>query len=219
MGRMNFEAAPWRRAALRRAAPGLLTFSLAAPVAYGESVYVVEQLVAAVSSTPGSEGERVGQVKSGDKLELLERQADEAHVKLSNGKDGWIKSSYLSTEEPLQLRLNARIAELDRLKPENDKLKQDVSRLQSELTSARATHAATPPPPTAATPPPATPAASAPDTPIRETVFLRSPDRPGQIPWTYLLGVSTVMLLVGFLVGWKTLDRRIRQKYGGLRIY
>jgi len=27
------------------------------------------------------------------------------------------------------------------------------------------------------------------------------------------------MLLTGFVLGWKTLDRRIRQKYGGLRIY
>jgi hypothetical protein len=27
------------------------------------------------------------------------------------------------------------------------------------------------------------------------------------------------MLLVGFIAGWTTLDRRIRQKYGGLKIY
>jgi hypothetical protein len=56
-------------------------------------------------------------------------------------------------------------------------------------------------------------------TPIRETVFLRSPDRPGQTPWPLVLGTSFVMLLAGFVLGWKTLDRRIRQKYGGLRIY
>jgi hypothetical protein len=34
-----------------------------------------------------------------------------------------------------------------------------------------------------------------------------------------LLGVAGVMLLIGFIVGWTTLDRRIRQKYGGLKIY
>jgi hypothetical protein len=50
-------------------------------------------------------------------------------------------------------------------------------------------------------------------------VFLRSPDRPGQTPWPLVLGTSFVMLLAGFVLGWKTLDRRIRQKYGGLRIY
>lgn len=184
----------------------LLVLGLTAPAVHGEPVYVIEQLVVGVESAPGSEGERVGQVKSGDKLELLERQGDEAHVRIPGGKEGWIKTSYLSAEEPLQQRLNARTAELDRLKEDHDKLKQDMARLQSELATARAPHEAA----TAQAPPPA---------PIRETVFLRQPERPGQTSWTYLLGVSAVMLLVGFVAGWKTLDRRIRQKYGGLRIY
>jgi len=34
-----------------------------------------------------------------------------------------------------------------------------------------------------------------------------------------LIGAAVVMLLVGFIAGWTTLDRRIRQKYGGLKIY
>ncbi len=111
------------------------------------------------------------------------------------------------SNEPLQQRLNAQTAELDRLKQDNDQLKQDVSRLQSELAAARTSHE----PVTAQAPPP--------PAPIRETVFLRQPERHGQTSWTYLLGVSAVMLLVGFVVGWKTLDHRIRSKYGGLRIY
>ena len=200
----------------------LLFLSLAAPAVYGDPVYVIDQLVVGIASTPGPEGERVGQVKSGDKLELLERQGDEAHVRLADGKEGWIKSSYVSAEEPLQQRLTARTAELDKLKQESEHLRQDLKRLQSELASARtarsvpATAAA---PITAAASPitTATPPEAA--APIRETVFLRPPDRPGQTPWTYLLGVAAVMLLVGFTLGWKTLDRRIRQKYGGLRIY
>jgi hypothetical protein len=62
-------------------------------------------------------------------------------------------------------------------------------------------------------------AATAPSTPIRDSVFLREPDRPGQTPWGLILGIAGAMLLVGFVLGWTTLDRRIRQKYGGLRIY
>ena len=200
----------------------LLFLSLAAPAVYGDPVYVIEQLVVGIESAPGAEGERVGQVKSGEKLELLERQGDEAHVRLANGKEGWIKSSYVSAEEPLQQRLTARTAELDKLKQENEQLRQDLKRLQSERASARSAQSV---PATAAAP--ITAAASAittatppePAAPIRETVFLRPPERPGQTPWTYLLGVAAVMLLVGFTLGWKTLDRRIRQKYGGLRIY
>jgi len=245
---MNFRASLW-----------MLILGFAASAVHAEPVvYVIEQLVVSIASAPGDEGERVGQVKSGDKLELIEREGEEAHVRLPNGKDGWIKASYVSSEEPLQVRLTARTAELEKLKQESDKLRQDVSRLQTELASAK--RVSVPPPASAAsaesnatrpgttpgyalksgtatassTTPPARPSGAAesssgesadaanteaPPAPIRETVFLRSPDRPGQTPWAVILGVSAVMLLVGFVLGWSTLDRRIRHKYGGLRIY
>ena len=114
------------------------------------------------------------------------------------------------------------------------KLKQDIGRLQSELAAARVAHnVASAPGPTSKPTPVGTPAANTPtqippavsealsggSAPIRETVFLRSPERPGQTPWPWVLGTSFVMLLAGFVLGWKTLDRRIRHKYGGLRIY
>jgi Bacterial SH3 domain len=191
----------------------LLALLLAAPAARAEAIYVIEQLVISVTSAPGAEGERVGQVKSGDKLELIEREGDESHVRLSNGKDGWVKNSYLTTDPPLQTRLAERTAEAQRLKQDadelrqaDDKLKQDVSRLESQLAASRAAHSATSDSP----PSPA---------PLHETVFLRSPEHPGATPWLLLLGIAAVMLLVGFAIGWKTLDGRIRRKYGGLRIY
>jgi SH3 domain protein len=214
----------------------LLALAAAAPAARAEQVYVIEQLVVAVASEPGQgAGERVGQVKSGDKLELIERQGDEAHVRLPNGKDGWVKASYVSEEEPLTHRLSERTAEVD-------KLKQDVSRLESELATARAARIPAPTSPTTPAEPPTSrptstsartqvsPANNTPDPspstasmseaqPGREAVFLRSPDQTSQTPWEWVLGTSAVMLLAGFMLGWRTLDRRIRRKYGGLRIY
>ena len=234
-----------RKVSLQRSASlWLLALTLTAPALRAEPsgqpsgtpIYVIEQLVVSIASAPGPDGERIGQVKSGDKLELLEREGDEAHVRLPNGKEGWIKSSYLSAEEPLQHRLAERTAEVEKLKQEGEKLKQDMGRLESQLAAARvARNAASTPLSTSGAKPAGTPAASntptetippavadalaGGSTPIRETVFLRSPDRPGQTPWPWVLGSSAVMLLAGFVLGWKTLDRRIRQKYGGLRIY
>jgi hypothetical protein len=224
--------------ALGRASLWLTALVLAAPAVNADPVYVIEELVVSIASAPGPEGERIGQVKSGDKLELLEREGDEAHVRLPSGTEGWIKASYLSAEEPLQHRLTERTAEVEKLKQEGEKLKQDMSRLESQLAAARAAHNVAPAPaptptltpapagtpgpntpPTETIPPPVSDALSGGSTPIRETVFLRSPDRPGQTPWPLVLGTSFVMLLAGFVLGWKTLDRRIRQKYGGLRIY
>jgi len=230
----------------RMASLWLVALALAAPAVraetsgqpQGDPIYVIEQLVVSVASAPGPDGERIGQVKSGDKLELIEREGEEAHVRLPNGKEGWIKASYLSAEEPLQHRLTERTAEVEKLKQEGEKLKQDMGRLESQLAAARVAHnvasapvstpgatprasAGTPPPnaPTETVPPAVAEALSGGSTPIRETVFLRSPERPGQTPWPLVLGTSLVMLLAGFVLGWKTLDRRIRQKYGGLRIY
>jgi len=224
-----------------RASLWLLALALVAPVVRAEPVYVIEQLVVSVSSSPEADGERVGQVKSGDKLELLERQGEEAHVRLPDGKEGWIKSSYVSSEEPLTNRLAERTAEVERLKQEGDrlrqdgeKLRQDVSHLQSQVAASHSQVAT--PGQIATTGKVATPGAatssSAPGTASRETataspseeptheaVFLRQPERSGQTPWVFILGVAGVMLLVGFVLGWTTLDRRIRQKYGGLRIY
>src|SRR3977135_4472511 len=104
----------------------------------------------------GRAGEHVAQVKSGDQLELLEREGDEAHVRLPNGSEGWIKASYVSSEQPMQHRLAERTAEVEQLK-------QDVTRLESELAAARAAKST---PPVANPPPPrAVPDAPAPTPP------------------------------------------------------
>jgi hypothetical protein len=42
------------------------------------------------------------------------------------------------------------------------------------------------------------------------------PSRPS---WLVAFAVALLALGVGFALGWRMLDRRIRAKYGGLRIY
>jgi phosphate/sulfate permease len=37
--------------------------------------------------------------------------------------------------------------------------------------------------------------------------------------WEWVISAAALALVVGFWLGWRTLDRRIRKKYGGLRIY
>ncbi|HVO48727.1 MAG TPA: TIGR04211 family SH3 domain-containing protein [Steroidobacteraceae bacterium] len=226
---------------MRRPVPPLLLgVILAAPAAFADSVFIIEQVVVNVVSSPDAESERVATVKSGDRLELIERQGDVSHVRLTNGTEGWIKSSYLSTDPPLAQRLSERTAEAE-------KLRQDVSRLEAELSAARAARAAaeqrsnTPAPPV---PAPATPAAaSRPSTSLREpapapapaaaeavsatapatdqepTPLLSAAQEPDRPTWEWVLGTAVIGLLAGFALGWRTLDRRIRHKYGGLRIY
>jgi hypothetical protein len=227
----------------------LLLPALAATSAiHAETLYVIEQLVVNVNSAPDATGERIANIKSGDAVEVLDRQGDQIQVHLANGTDGWVRKSYLSAEEPARMRLGERTAEVE-------KLKQDVTRLEGELAAAQmASHgkpggaqtntAAAGPAPamtsaaptksraamTPATPPaPASASTAAAPTgaesgaaeqPAHEPpYFMTPPDSPARPVWHWALGSFVVALGLGFALGWQMLDRRIRRKYGGLRIY
>jgi hypothetical protein len=163
--------------------------------AHAEALYVIDQLIVSVSSTADETGERIASIHSGDRVQVLERRDAYAHVRLSSGTDGWVKASYLSPELPLQQKLTSQVQELDRLK-------QELARLQGE---ARAVPVAVP----IVREVPNDPPAALPDA-----------QAPGAQPiWQWVLGSAVVALLGGFVLGWRMLDRRIRRKYGGLRIY
>jgi hypothetical protein len=194
---------------------GAVALAIAVPAAQAETAYVIEQLVVGVSSEPGEAGERIASIKSGDRVELMERQDDQAHIRLQNGTEGWVKASYLSSDPPLQERLDARTQEVTKLKAE-------IAKLESDLKTVRL--AATVPAPTPApSPPPAAEPSRNPDAarPSSNRPLFHGDQRLKAAPssWKWTAGVGVVSLLLGFALGWRMLDRRIRAKYGGLRIY
>jgi hypothetical protein len=203
---------------MARAMPAalLLLCAVASAAVRAEDLYVIEQLVVSVSSAPDGSGERIASVRSGDALQVLERSGDEVHVRTGGGREGWIKASYLSAEEPLRPRLAQRIAEVARLK-------EDVSRLQAQLAAARS--AASTAPVGGATAPTTAPTAAvaavaAEDAaPAPPALFgAAEEDNPRRV-WPWALGAGLLALCVGFALGALVLDRHIRRKYGGLRIY
>src|SRR5215469_12495225 len=143
---------------------GLTGLTVCAPL-HAESLYVIEQLVVGVSSAPDASGERVATLKSGDRVEVIERAGDQVHVSLPGGREGWVRASYLSAEEPLRVRLAQREAEVARLGDE-------VSRLRAQL---HAGPAPTAPPPASAASASAAPVASAPAVPAPDA----APGDPG----------------------------------------
>jgi len=132
-----------------------------------------------------------------------------------------------STEE-LRERLAARDLELGSLRSEIERLKAK----SATLASAPAVTAAPAPVPSATILPPAPidppasdagargaapePGASA----RRVTPLLQlRTSEPGFPAWQRELAAAVGALVLGFGLGWRTLDRRIRRKYGGLKIY
>jgi hypothetical protein len=204
--------------------------------AQSETLYVIEQLVVSVSATADGSGDRVGQIKSGDRVEVLEHQGEQVRVKLPSGEEGWVRTSYLSAAPPLREQLKARTDELE-------KLKQEKAKLEADLASARKAASAAASAPAAASPPTATavssttagvtPGAELP-TSAESTLGTSAPTdsssnspplfsdegiMPSRPTWVVALIAAAVALIVGFALGWRMLDRRIRAKYGGLRIY
>jgi SH3 domain protein len=191
----------------------LLLCAVASPAVRAENLYVIEQLVVSVSSAPDGSGERIASVRSGDALEVLERSGDEVHVRTGSGREGWIRASYLSAEEPLRPRLAQRTAEVARLK-------EDVSRLQAQLEAARSATSAAPGGGAAAPAAALTAAVAAEDAAgAPRALFTAEEEQNPRRVWPWALGAALLALCVGFALGALVLDRHIRRKYGGLRIY
>jgi hypothetical protein len=172
--------------------------------AAAEPLYVIEQLVVNINSSADGGGERVATLKSGDRVEALEKSGDQVHVRLPNGREGWVRASYLSAEEPLRVRLTQRDAEVTQLK-------EQLGTLQQQLARAHAAPAAA-----AAPAPPATPSD---ETVNAAPMFNGATAEPALHGWPWTVGAALVGLGIGFALGVLLLDRHIRRKYGGLRIY
>src|SRR6185312_16932350 len=81
------EATRHRRVRYRQALLLLLALVVTWTV-HAETQYVIEQLVVNVNSAPDASGQRVATIKSGDAVEVLDKQGDQIHVHLANGTQG-----------------------------------------------------------------------------------------------------------------------------------
>ncbi len=183
----------------------LLSVLAAAAAAHAETRYVIEQVVVNVSSTPDATGERVATIKSGDAVEVLDTQGDQVHVHLTNGMEGWVRKFV-----PRDRGATARAAERTHRRSREAQAECDTA--GGELAAAKDVNT-----------PAAAPVAQEPAATEQQAheppYFMTPPDSPhdpcGIGPW----GSFVVALGLGFVLGWQMLDRRIRRKYGGLRIY
>jgi hypothetical protein len=193
----------------------LLLALLAARGATGATAYVSDELVLGVYAEENSQGQRLATLHSGARVETLAQNGDFTQVRLSDGTTGWVRSAFLITKEPAVVRVKQLEEELDRTRAttpalaeaaarsEVERLKQELASKQSELEAARSGGVATPGVATP-TPPPAPPA-------LGQTTVSR---------WAALAGIAAAIALgCGFWLGYATLARRIKRKFGGLKVY
>lgn len=211
----------------------LLLFA-GAGLAHADPMYVSDKLVVNVYAEANQESERLATLNSGDAVESIEQVEGYTRVRLADEREGWIRSTYLVPQPPAIVRLREleRDAaptptagpsedELKKLKDQNSALQKEVAALKQAATEAAAkvAKAAQTPAPAAAQPtqhstPPAT---------LGRLEGEAVPQIDPRTPWLRYLGVGGAVLLVGgalgFALGFQTLARRIRRKYGNVKIY
>jgi hypothetical protein len=176
------------------------------------TAYVSDELVLGVYAEENNQGQRLATLHSGAGVETLAQSGDFTQVRLSDGTTGWVKSAFLTTKEPAVVRVKQLEEELDRTRAttpalaeaaahtEVERLKQELAARQSELVAMRSGAA-----PAAPTPAPA-----------GQPAAIQAPAG----PWPLLTGIGAGLgLACGFWLGYATLARRVRRKFGGIKVY
>jgi SH3 domain protein len=188
--------------------------------------YVSDKLVLNVYAQSDQSGGRVATIQTGDSVDELERVDNMVHVRLEDGREGWVGANYLTSDAPAAVRLRElqrdqkapaaapaepdkkSIEEIARLKKENAALQGQVNALQSRVTAlgsmAEGAPAETPSEPEVMS-----------EEPAEQPVVVRTVD-----PAWWIWSIAIVLTgALGYASGYQTLARRLRRKFGGLKIY
>jgi hypothetical protein len=193
--------------------PVALLLALLASRGMAATAYVSDELVLGVYADQNSQGQRLATLHSGTSVETLEQSGEFTQVRLNDGTTGWVKSAFLTPTEPAVVRVKHLQEELDRTRAttpalaeaaarsEVERLKQELAARQSELDAARGGES---PGPQAA--PARGPLGTTQATPGTQ--------------WAVIAGLAGLIgLAFGFWLGYATLARRVKHKFGGIKVY
>ena len=175
----------------------------------GATAYVSDELVLGVYADENSQGQRLATLHSGATLETISVSGEFTQVRLLDGTTGWVKSSYLTTKEPAVVRVKQLEEELDRSRATTPALaeaaaRNEVLQLKRELDEARA----------------AARGAAAANTGAPEGGAAASTLPAAGLVSAWLAGAGVLAALAGgFWLGYATLARRVRSRFGGLKVY
>ena len=181
--------------------------------AAAETAYVTDSLRLGLHAAPDTSDRAFENLISGTAVEVLERNPNYARVRLTDGREGWVKATFLVTLKPAA----ARVAELETemlslqeaaaaAKTAQAAAEQDLARHTAEL-QAKTGSAET----------------------IQETVERLQQENLAHeerleayrrsLPIRWVIPALVVVLVAGFLAGLWWLDALIRRRHGGFRVY
>ena len=177
--------------------------------AEGDVVYVTDELRLGLYGTEETTGRANKTLLSGARLTVLERALMSIRVRTEDGEEGWVKTAYIVETEPARSRLASVEAEAaataNRLAETEASLEAattEVSALAASLAEANAGITELP--------------ALREENAALETALNEGGVR---VPLIWLIGAAVISTLIGGLIGYWLLDRRVRSRFGGLRVY
>lgn len=176
-----------------------------------QTAYVTDKLRLGVHLTRDTSGQPFDYLYSGDAVKVLERDGQLTFVELEDQRTGWVRGSFLQAEEPALRRVTQVETENARLTSEIEALRandsgQEIERLKAAERDALERASA------------AEAERSAVESEVRSLREQLAALRGGVPLWWLVAGVLAALLL-GWLLAWRWLDYRSRQRHGGFRIY
>ena len=118
----------------------VLLFCLFSASVYGETMYVSDVLKLTLRTGPSIENKIISVIESGQMMEVIKFGDEWSQVQLPNGKEGWVLSRYLTTNETHNIKLERLEAkhknlmiQAAELMEENNRLKTENTRLSTEF--------------------------------------------------------------------------------------
>jgi hypothetical protein len=192
----------------------LVVAALAASSAWAqETAYVTDILRLGIHRARDTSDRPFRNLVSGTELNVLERVTNYARVRTPDGAEGWVRSAYIVSEKPAQARLAELTAELEAVRAQlaaaeaaRVEAQTSTERLNQELKTKIAA------------------ADAVQDRLLRleedNATYSALVDRyRGAVPLPWTIGALVVFFTGGVLTGTWWLDRTIRRRFGGHRIY
>jgi SH3 domain protein len=178
-----------------------------------ETVYVTDSLRLGLHEAADTSDRPFENLISGTPLEILERNTNYARVRVPDGREGWVKATFVVTEKPAAARvleLEAEIAGFESAaaaaRAAQIAAEQELAALRSELKATTGSAES-----------------------VQETIE-RLQSENGEymqqletyryaLPILWVVPAVVVALVAGFLAGLWWLDAAIRRRHGGFRVY
>lgn len=181
--------------------------------AAAETVYVTDSLRLGLHAASDTSDRPFENLVSGTSVEVLERNPNYARVRLADGREGWVKATFLVSEKPAAARVLELEAEIGGFENAAAAAKTAQVEAEEQLAGLRSELQAT------------TGSAET----IQETIDRLMRENVAHVerleayrhtlPIVWVIPAVVVALVGGFFVGLWWLDALIRRRHGGFRVY